>query len=191
MTVAHLGGGVLCAGQLSVAGNTEDTITLLLWGHLAGERSSLGRDELQAGLLDSKGDLSLCMLLAAPLSTPLAPQICAWARRHIVFPCFQTADGVKPHLDLFQAPSVDHNQLAFLLCLPLHRRKVSLPALPDGIPSVTSGYGLQFRQLGGHFPWERVDEVACLSLRTALPRDPYPLALEGSLEEVEKMAGRY
>lgn len=57
---AHLGGGVLCAGLQVAAGNTGGTITLLLWGHLEGARSSLWKGERSAGLLESKEDLSLC-----------------------------------------------------------------------------------------------------------------------------------
>lgn len=76
--MAHLGAGVLCAGLRVVVGNTVGTITLLLWGHLGGEHSSLWKDERQAGLLDSKKDLSLCMGPVAPLDTPLAPQVHAW-----------------------------------------------------------------------------------------------------------------
>lgn len=76
--VVHLGGEVLCVGLLLAMRNTEDTTALLPLGHPSGECSSLWREELQAGLLDSKEALSLCMLHEALLSTPLVRLVHAW-----------------------------------------------------------------------------------------------------------------
>lgn len=77
--MAHLGGGVLCAGLLVVVGDhTEDTISLLPLGHLVGEHSSLWRDVLMGGQLDSKEDLCLYTSPVVPLYTPWVLWVHAW-----------------------------------------------------------------------------------------------------------------